>query len=62
MKGYIEAYELSFYLSKISKMRVEEKVFILYLELNLFLVGQLLFFITEICKYFIIEKTVKEFD
>jgi hypothetical protein len=62
MKGCIEAYELSFYLSKISKMRVEEKVFILYLELNLFLVGQLLFFITEICKYFIIEKTVKEFD
>lgn len=62
MKGCIGAYELSFYLSKISKMRVEEKVFILYLELNLFLVGQLLFFITEICKYFIIEKTVKEFD
>ena len=43
-------------------MRVEEKVFILYLELKLFLVGQLLFFITEIYKYFIIEKTVKEFD
>ena len=62
MKESIEAYESSFYLSKISKMRVEEKVFILYLELNLFLVGQLLFFITEICKYFIIEKTVKEFD
>lgn len=62
MKECIEAYESSFYLSKISKMRVEEKVFILYLELNLFLVGQLLFFITEICKYFIIEKTVKEFD
>ena len=62
MKECIEAYESLFYLSKISKMRVEEKVFILYLELNLFLVGQLLFFITEICKYFIIEQTVKEFD